>query len=254
MMQPPHSTCHYVVLLLTTYHSRWVDGLLAAKYVHSRMSEQLLAGEWYESNGRTPHSAGSRLFHNYLPKSSEMKRFQEERRVTQKPSSSLTSNDSGISSNRSSLDTDPLESYIDIEVFPDSSVTSREVLLSVLVSHHDLSTSSSTPDASHTPSNHSPSPAPPSESDAELASHSTPGLPYPAHHSLAGSASSLCSCHAHQMVTMEWVRPASVRERRRRGREPERERPQSVRPVDHGNRCCYRCLGHCRATQDMDNF
>ena len=245
-----------------------MDGLLAAKYVHKRMLDQHLANEWYDTNGHTPYNASSRLLHSYLPKNSELKRFRRERRQTKTGSVSPTSNDSGVDSSGSSMENlvfDDIESYIDIEVSPDSSVISREINLAALFKQLESETYNSvslstptTPTTSRKPSDYTSSPSPlhlpVSVSDVDIACRSTPGLPY-ATRTLrhpSGSTSSLCSCHAYQIVKTERVRSTSAEERRRK-----RLKPQSAGhspSLNPASKCCYRCTGHCRAILDINNL
>ena len=208
-------------------------------------------------HGRTPYTTGSRLLHNYLPKASELRQLRREKQLTKKASSSLTSNDSGVDSEQGSvenlnLDLLQLESYVDIDLAPDSlEVTSREIHPSVLFSrmceNPTLScpvTSASTP--TH-PAHVTSSPLPVSTSDVDLTSRSTPGLPYA---TPPTATPTLCSCHAYQIITT-MNRPSSSADR---GRGHRLRSAGNSPSVTRGNRCCFRCEGHCRTINDLDNL
>lgn len=222
------SVC-YIVLVY-----RWVDGLLAAQYVYKRLEEQQLAREWYHRDGRTPHTAGSRICRNYLPKNSKLKQLRQERQLSNKPSSSLCSNDPGVGSAGGSLDNvnfDPLESYVDIEIAPDSmEVTSRELHPFLLFPR--LSTMScSVMTLPATPQVTTP-PLPVLTESIDLSSQSGPLLP----HSQSCEPAFLCSCHAYQMVTIEWANGSDCRRPRSAGTSPK---------LSQSGRCCHHCKGQC---------
>lgn len=230
--------------------------MLAAKYVRRRVEDQLLAREWYESRGHSLHSAGSRLMHNYLPKKSEMRQFLMEKRQAKSASSSLRSNDSGVVSDGGSLErVDLRDTYVVLEMPPNSNeVVSREVHPLLLTEQRSANSSlfcpeappslstPGTPDPTHT-SRISSSPLPIFTEDS--ITRSTPGIQSP---DLAVSPSaSLCSCHAYQIVTLEWTRPSSTE---RSGRN--RSRSTQNCPWLNQSRCCSRCQGHCKFVADVD--
>ena len=220
---------------------RWVDGLQAAIYVHRRMEDQRLAREWYLNQGRRLHAIGSRLLHNYLPRNSELRKLRHERTA---PLNSFTSNDSGVDSDEGSLENiDLLESYVDIELDPNGEeIKSRDVLFSSLFGQLSLPfTSLSTPVTPAISRSRplTPSPLPLSSSDIDITAHhrATPGLAE--YTSDDSPASSLCSCHAYQVVTLEWSCASD-----RGGRRPR----STVSPCKkmRTSKCCHRCVGHCR--------
>jgi hypothetical protein len=238
----------------------WVEGLLSAKYVQRRVEDQLLAREWYESHGHTLHSAGSRLLHNYLPKNSEMRRFRVERRQAKSASSSIRSNDSGVVSDGGSLEhLDLRDMYVVLEMPPNSTeVITREIHPSLLSEQHSANSSLFCPEATFSPSPGTPehthtshtssSPLPISTED--LITRSTPGLPYTkSPNSPNSSSASLCSCHAYQIVTLDWTRPSGGERGRRSG-----SRSTQNCPWLSQSRCCSRCEGHCKFVANVDSL
>lgn len=208
------------------------------------MEDQQLAREWYQSRGRSLHATGSRFLHNYLPRNSELRKLRLERTT---PLNSFASRDSGVDSDEGSLENlDLLESYVDIDLEPNGGeILSREVSFSALFGQIDTSlsrpfTSLSTPvtPAISRSNPLPPSPLPLSSSDLNISRQTTPGLPYD--RSPDSPASSLCSCHAYQMVTLEW---SCVSERS--GKRPHSAGRSSPRKI-RSSQCCSRCKGHCQ--------
>ena len=253
------------------------------------MEDQSLAREWYESRGWGLHSAGNRLLHNYLPRNSELKKFCKEKKQAEKYGS-LCSADSGIDFEMefpgSLEDLDLQESYVEIEVQPDSKeVLSREIAASLLFGRRRTSpplsrprtTSISTPTTpalarshiahSHITSSRLPlstpttpalarsqiahshiSSSPLPISTKELMSRLTPGLPYSP--SSYHSASSQCSCHAYQIITTSWSRPG----RRKGGTRASKAGSAPSTPQQNRRTCCARCVGHCKVLADLKNL
>jgi hypothetical protein len=203
------------------------------------MEDQRLAREWYLNQGQRLYATGSRLLHNYLPRNSELRKLRHERTAQL---NSFTSNDSGVDSDEGSIENlDLLESYVDIELDPNGEeIKSRDVLFSSLFGQLSLPFTSLstpvTPAISRSSRPLTPSPLPLCSSDIDITAHhrTTPGLA-----SDDSPASSLCSCHAYQVVTLEWSCTSD-----RGGRRPRSD----VNPHKkiRTSKCCHRCEGHCQ--------
>ena len=183
-----------------------------------------------------------------------------EKRQAKSASSSLRSNDSGVVSDGGSLEqVDLRDTYVVLEMPPNSNeVVSREVHPLLLTEQHSANSSlfcpeapslstPGTPEPTHT-SRISSSPLPIFTEDT--ITRSTPGLPHTkSPDSPVSTSASLCSCHAYQIVTLDWTRPSSG-ERGRRNR----SRSTQNCPWLNQSRCCSRCEGHCKFVADVDRL